>query len=221
MIRLFCWWFPLCTALVLGLVVACEAPPCEGPNCPECTQGDTRSCYPGPTDRPVQPPCQRGEQTCTFEGKWGDCVDAITPRDEICGDEKDNDCNGIIDDNCECKPNETRTCGLKVGECTQGTQTCDKGKWQDCQGATLPTEERCEGEKDEDCDGLVDEECACIKGQKRPCGSAQGECKEGEQSCDEKGKWGNCVGEVGPQQETCDQKDNDCDGQIDNGITCP
>ncbi len=41
-----------------------------------------------------------------------------------------------------------------------------------------------------------------------------GECKAGKQVC-ENGKWSACQGEVIPADETCDKRDNDCDGLED------
>lgn len=42
----------------------------------------------------------------------------------------------------------------------------------------------------------------------------KGECKGGIQTCDGN-QCGACVGEVTPQEEVCDNKDNDCDGLVD------
>ena len=45
----------------------------------------------------------------------------------------------------------------------------------------------------------------------------KGICKAGTQTC-VNGQWGVCAGEVTPQLEICDGKDNNCDGQIDEGF---
>jgi hypothetical protein len=43
--------------------------------------------------------CQTGTETCTT-GQWGICVGAIGPIPEICGDGKDNNCDGNTDEGC-------------------------------------------------------------------------------------------------------------------------
>ena len=50
----------------------------------------------------------------------------------------------------------------------------------------------------------------------RTCGSNIGECRTGTETCSS-GSWGSCVGEVSPSTEICDDRDNDCDGQTDEG----
>ncbi len=57
----------------------------------------------------------------------------------------------------------------------------------------------------------------CVAEQTQPCGSDAGECRQGERRCED-GKFGACVGAVGATAETCDGKDNDCDGQTDEGV---
>ena len=73
----------------------------------------------------------------------------------------------------------------------------------------------------------------CSSGDTRPCFSTdkpgckpdgtdsykcEGECKAGTEKCVD-GKWsGACEKAVVPKTESCDGKDNDCDGTIDNGF---
>jgi hypothetical protein len=66
---------------------------------------------------------------------------------------------------------------------------------------------------------------ACIDGDFVGCyeGAAGtlnvGPCVDGVRSCSG-GAWGTCVGQVTPAAETCDGVDNDCNGVVDDGVTC-
>lgn len=66
------------------------------------------------------------------------------------------------------------------------------------------------------------ESSRCKDGQGRPCyggptgTEGKGLCRGGAQLC-VKGVWGACLGEVTPKPETCDGKDNNCDGSVDEG----
>lgn len=67
-------------------------------------------------------------------------------------------------------------------------------------------------------------ETECQTGTTRPCYTGpsntqnKGSCQDGTESC-VNGSWsGACAGEQIPATETCNGKDDDCDGQIDNGF---
>ena len=127
--------------------------------------GSRRPCYDGKTGTEDVGLCKAGLQTCQNDGKWSACIGQVIPVKEICGDKKDNDCNGKVDDcNNACTKGETRTCyngpaaTRKKGACKDGKQTCtDSGTWGKCTGETVPTTQLCNSGKDEDCDGFVND----------------------------------------------------------------
>ncbi len=73
---------------------------------------------------------------------------------------------------------------------------------------------------DEDCDGVANPMslCMCTNGSTQMC-MAPGVCAGGMQTCSS-GMWGSCS--IAPTTETCDGRDEDCNGVVDDGlrITC-
>ncbi len=67
---------------------------------------------------------------------------------------------------------------------------------------------------DNNCNGQIDEGFVCVNGATQSCGTNVGECQAGTQTCTN-GQWSTCTGSIGPTTETCDGKDNNCDGLID------
>jgi hypothetical protein len=105
-----------------------------------CKPGTTQACYTGPVGTRGKAPCKDGTQECKGSGefgKWGDCVGSVLPTagspcdgsipDEVCGDGKDNDGDGLVD-------------------CADS----------DCASAEVCTKEQCHDGVDNDNDGQVD-----------------------------------------------------------------
>ena len=157
---------------------------------------------------------EAGGQPCQIENEFGACpgatlclageesCDGPLPSPEVC-DEKDNDCDGIVDeqlvgDACA-HQNEWGTCeGQMV--CSGGEMLCDAG---------VPAPEECDG-VDNNCSGQVDEglgQTDCGLGQ---CLHSVANCLDGEKQV--------CDPIEGASDEVCDGVDNSCDGQVDEGL---
>ena len=74
------------------------------------------------------------------------------------------------------------------------------------------------------CDVLLVEGCACaIPGKEVDCyeGTEEnlsfGLCAPGTRTCSA-GFWGPCLGQILPEDEVCDGEDNNCDGEVDEGV---
>ncbi|MBI3036353.1 hypothetical protein HYY73_01155 [Candidatus Woesearchaeota archaeon] len=90
------------------------------------------------------------------------------------------------------------------------------------QPTCTPTAEVCDG-LDNNCNGLADDgiTCDCSPGQTKSCGyNNVGLCKLGTQVCQSSHIWGSCTGQTEPSAEACDNKDNDCNSQVDEGSLC-
>lgn len=78
---------------------------------------------------------------------------------ERCGDGADNDCDGVVDENCGCEPGAVQPCfagppGRRgVGACRDGAQVCEMtARWGACVGGIVPRPDVCNG-VDNLCDG--------------------------------------------------------------------
>lgn len=190
-----------------------ENPPCS------CKNGETRECYTGPSSTKNVGVCKPGKQECK-NFTWQTCQGQILSSKEIC-DGKDNDCNGKTD---ESFPEKGLTCKnpKALGECLVGTYTkCQNGQ-KICESIKKPIQEICENKKDDDCDGKIDENppCVCKTNETRECYTGKsgtkgvGICSPGKQIC-KLGVWGTCQSQILPKTETCNGKDDNCDGKVD------
>lgn len=201
----------------------------------------TAACYDGPLGTQNVGICHGGTASCDpTTGSFGACSGEQLPQTPSCSTTVDHDCNGAPDTEvCQCNSGDVVACytgpagTANVGECHPGTRTCVNQQFGPCTGEVLPQPEKCDGSgKDYNCDGVVGEGCVvCNNGDTRPCydgpagsllpdGGARGVCHGGLQTC-QNNLWGACAQEITPGTELCDGKDNNCNGQIDDGAICP
>jgi hypothetical protein len=161
------------------------------------------------------------------EGQWN-CGDPPGySAEENCDDDLDNNCDGQVNEICECRQQDVgQPCGSSIGECQQGTFIC-VGEDKVCQGEVTGTEDICD-ELDNDCDGITDNNYH----------TPGTYCPYGLGNCQADGHW-ECApqleeGEIcvangtapNPETEWCNDKnteDEDCDGSSNEFDTdsCP
>jgi hypothetical protein len=163
---------------------------------------------------------------------------------EVC-DNKDNDCNGKVDDGFDVQtdPKNCGGCGLvcqyphakgicgagvcSMGACDQGFLDLDGNARTGCEYPCVPSNggvEICDG-KDNNCDGTVDESDAregqrCWPDGVVGCDVQSGVCRPpcafGTWACLPGGLV--CQKAALPRPDVCDGVDNNCDGVVDEGI---
>jgi len=140
--------------LLVGFLVACApepqgaAPPDAEPE-PVCSPGASQECYTGAGGTEGVGVCRSGTITCDPEGFWGPCVDQLTPAQDVCGNNLDENCDGTADNETDLDEDGFTNC---AGDC------CDHMN-ENCADPELinPGAFESDGNMlDDDCDGTAD-----------------------------------------------------------------
>jgi hypothetical protein len=116
-----------------------------------CTPGKTEDCYSGPPGTKGVAACKGGTHTCADNGVgFGPCEGEVAPKQEICGNGIDEDCNGVTDDNADADGDGWSVCD---GDCCDTAGACSSSPALVNPGAyDVPADG-----VDNDCNGTVDD----------------------------------------------------------------
>jgi hypothetical protein len=129
-----------------------------------CPPGHQESCYTGPAATQHKGICRDGMKTCGNNGIYGPCMGQQLPAAaEVCGNGKDDDCDGMIDDGCPCTPGDMMACYDATDMSTENNPPCQGGmatcqpdgmSYGTCVGEVTPQAEDYSMTGDENCDGV-------------------------------------------------------------------
>lgn len=92
----------------------CSDSACTDAPSASCDPGDIQFCYSGPDGTEGLGLCQAGQRTCGPGGSWSACLGEVVPISEVCGNNVDDDCNGLTDDEVDADGDGWTNCG---GDC--------------------------------------------------------------------------------------------------------
>jgi len=191
---------------------------CEGENC-----SNNGECV--AENKAVSCNCNDGFISKGMQCLVDKCKDVECPSFKICNVET-GECERYTDpcenvdcgDHGECEFDEDKNPHCK---CEKGYVDQDLKCIFEIACTPNPNGEICGDGIDNNCNFIAEEECSCSNGDTLECYTGAvntegvGECKKGAMSCPSGEFWTECVGEVIPEEEICDNKDNDCNGTID------
>ena len=148
---------------------------------------------------------------------------------EVCGDHKDNNKNGQIDENCSAVPLDEQNSIIEHmnGDYLIQTPPSSTPKPQDVDNESSPEQEICADGQDNNGNGVIDENCAVPDPEQEICADGQDNNGNGviDENCDQQqeeppvsnpSEDDNPDDESNPEQEICaDGQDNDGNGVID------
>ncbi|HUJ58082.1 MAG TPA: choice-of-anchor L domain-containing protein [Kofleriaceae bacterium] len=138
--------FALLAISSCALLAACG--PTSKNGAASCNPGATQSCYTGAAGTEGVGPCKGGTETCTSAGQWGDCQNEVVPGPEICGNNIDDNCNGMTDEDVDEDGDGWTTCG---GDCCDDESVCSDPVHVNPGAFDVPGDG-----VDNDCDGGID-----------------------------------------------------------------
>ena len=175
--------------------------------------------------------CAGARVVCTSDGAGAICSSDLGPDTELC-DGVDNDCDDSTDEDIAYQDGDTLrylgdACPAR-GVCGSGTVECGPSHVALCSthlggSDSQASAERC-NRLDDDCDGLTDEGFLYLGTAAGGACDGRGECGPGTVVCADETRatcstnpGGGATSQAVP--ETCNGKDDDCDGQTDDGVT--